>query len=382
MQRKEIYVTILCLAGLAISLVITGCGGKEKYGKYTEEQMQQFELAHQQDLPVPSGDTMVLGIGPETISSDEILAVSEESLAPGARQMNEAAFSNWARPYIQEVIRSKITDILLYQQARKTAPDTIDEMLEKAVDREVARFVASYGNNYALAESKIKEMGMDWQSFKEYQKKLIMTQSYLSTKLKNEKRFSQQQLRDYYDRNKDELFCQKGEVGFSVIEIQPDRLTAEQIADDSDTLAAAKRIAAGLIKDLENGADFAELAKQYHGSMAEFGGRFSPFEPGKCGLRKPYNSLEAPSLQMKVGQVKGPIEIDGRVFVLKLDTLQIGSYDAFEDVQQHIQQQLLFQYKQQQYKELFDEIAMNTDLAEFERFAEFCLRQAYRRWSQ
>lgn len=382
MQQKEIYITALCLAGMVISLIGTGCGSKPQYGKYTEEQMQQFELAQQQDLPAPSGDTMVLGIGSETISSDEILAVSEKTLATGARQMDEAAFSNWARSFIQEVIRSKTTDILLYQQAKKSAPDTIDDMLEKAVDSEVTRFVASYGNNYALAESKIKEMGMDWQSFKAYQKKLIMTQSYISNKLKNEKRFSQQQLRNYYDQNKDELFYQKSEVGFSVIEIQPDRLTPEQIGQEADSLAAAKRIAAELVKQLENGADFAELAKQYHGDLAAIGGKIRPFEPGKSGMREPYNSLETVAVTMKPEQTTGPIEIDGRVFALKLDTLQIGGYTPFEDVQQRIEQQLLFQYRRQQYEELVDTLAKKMDIAETERFTEFCLRQAYRRWSQ
>ena len=196
----------LCLVLLAAVLLCVGCGGKRKYGKYTEEQMQQIGLANKYDLPAPSGNSMVLGVHSETISSDEILAITEQTLKPAAGQMDKAAFNTQARPFVRDIIRGKITDILLYQQARRTAPDTIDDMLEKAVDSEVNRFVASYGNNYALAESKIKEMGMDWRSFKEYQKKMIMTQSYISSTLKDEKRFSQQELRDYYEQNKDKVF--------------------------------------------------------------------------------------------------------------------------------------------------------------------------------
>jgi len=280
------------------------------------------------------------------------------------------------------VIRGKITDILLYQQARRTAPDTIDDMLEKAVDSEITRFVASYDNNYALAERKIKEMGMDWRSFKTYQKKLIMTQSYLSSQLKDKKRFSQRQLRDYYDQNKDEVFCRKGEVGFSLIAIWPEQLTVGQVAEGETLQSAAKRIASELVKDLENGADFAELAKQYHGDLAAIGGKVLPVEPGANAMPEPYNSLEAHAFQMQPTQIEGPIEIDGHLFVLKLDTLQAADCKSFEEVQQLIEQQLLFQHNQQQYKELVNKLVMNTDLAEMDRFTEFCVNQAYRRWGQ
>ena len=76
------------------------------------------------------------------------------------------------------------------------------------------------------------------------------------------------------------------------------------------------------------------------------------------------------------------IEIDGRLFILRLDTLVVANCKSFEEVQQLIKQQLLFQYNQQQYKELVNKLVMNTDLAEMERFTEFCVNQAYKRWGQ
>jgi len=374
----------LCLATvlLAVVLLCIGCNRRNKYGKYTEKQMQQIGLAQKYDLPAPSGNSMVLGIHSETISSDEILDISQKTLQPAAGQMNKDTFSAQARPFVRDIVRGKVTDILLYQQARKTAPDTIDDMLDKAVDGEITRFVASYGNNYALAESKIKEMGMDWRSFKEYQKKMIMTQSYISSTIKEEKRFSHQQLRDFYDQNKDEVFCRKGEVGFSLIAIWPEELTAEQVTEDETLQSAAERIADELVKELESGSDFEELAKHYHGDLAAVGGKVLPMEPGTNAMPEPYNSLETHAIQMQPDQIKGPIEIDGHLFILKLDTLVVADCKSFEEVQQLIKQQLLFQYNQQQYKELVNKLVMNTDLAEMERFTEFCVNQAYKRWGQ
>ncbi len=374
--------TIVTVSLAAVLLLGAGCGNRKKYGKYTEEQMQQIGFANKYDLPAPSGSSMVLGIHSETLTSDEILAITEITLQPAAGQMPEAEFTAQAKPFVRDVIRGKVTDILLYQQARKTAPETIDDMLDKAVDSEINRFVASYGNNYALAESKIKEMGMDWRSFKEYQKKMIMTQSYISSTIKEEKRFSHQQLRDFYDQNKDEVFCRKGEVGFSLIAIWPEELTPEQVAEGETLQSAAERIADGLVKELENGSDFEELAKHYHGDLAAIGGKVLPMEPGTNAMPEPYNSLETHAVQMQPDQIKGPIEIDAHLFILKLDTLVVADCKSFEEVQQLIKQQLLFQYNQQQYKELVDKLVRNTDLAEMERFTEFCVNQAYKRWGQ
>jgi parvulin-like peptidyl-prolyl isomerase len=370
------------MVSLVAALLCVGCGGRKKYGKYNEEQMEKIGLANKYDLPAPSGNSMVLAIHSETISSDDILTIGQKNLEPAAARMDKASFSTEAKPFVRDVVRGKMTDILLYQQARKTAPDTVDDMLEKAVDSEVTRFVASYGNNYALAESKIKEMGMDWRSFKAYQKKLIMTQSYISSTLKDTRRFSQQELRDYYDQNKDEVFCQKGVVGFSLIAIWPEQLTAEQIAEDKTPQSAAKRIAGQLLKDLENDADFAELAKQYHGDLAAIGGKVLPVEPGTNAMPEPYNSLEAEAIGMQTGQISGPIEIDGRLFILKLDSLQIADCKSFDQVQPLIEQQLLFQQNQQQYMELVNKLVANADIAEMERFTEFCVNQAYKRWGQ
>ncbi len=367
---------------LGIVLLCIGCGDKTRYGKYTEEQMEQIGLANKYNLPAPSGNSMVLRVYSETITSEEILAITEQTLQSPAGQMPEDAFVDQAKPLIRDVVRGKITDVLLYQKARQTAPDTIDDMLEKAVESEISRFVASYGNNYALAESKIKEMGMDWRSFKKYQKKLIMTQSYISNTLKKEKRFSQQELRDYYTQNKDKVFCRKGQVGFSLIAIHPEQLSAEQVTEGQTPQAAAKRITDKLIKDLDNGADFAELAKQFHGDLAVIGGKVLPVEPGTNAMPEPYNSLEAHAVQMQTDQIKGPIEINGNLFILKLDMLQDANCKSFNEVKRLIEQQLRFEHNRQQYNELVSKLVMNTDLAEMERFTEFCAKQAYKRWGR
>jgi len=367
---------------LAVMLLAAGCGQREKYGKYTEEQMQQIQFANKYDLPPASGDSMVLGVFSETITSDEILGATQRFLGPVAERMGRTDFVPQARPYVREAVKGKITDILLYQEARKTLPDNIDDMLDNAVETEISKFVASYGNNYALAEEKIKELGMDWRTFREYQQKLILTQSYLSTQLKNEKRFSQQQLQAYYDEHKEELFCSDGQVAFSVIEIHPDKLDSDQVQDGESSQAAAERIGNELVERLERGGDFSELAKAYHGTLAAIGGKVLPVVPGTNALPEPYNALELRAVQMQPEGIDGPIMIDGNVFIVRLDSYDAGGCKKMHEVQDQIVQHLDFQQRQKLYNELVDNLAQKTDLVGLDEFTEFCVRQAYARWGQ
>ncbi|HPC64960.1 MAG TPA: peptidyl-prolyl cis-trans isomerase [Anaerohalosphaeraceae bacterium] len=370
------FLGCLLAAGL---FFYSGCGSKPK-GKFTPEQMRQIPLANKTNLPQATGG-MVLGVYSETVSSEEVLLAVEEYLKPAAAALDEQAFEEKSLPIVRKAIRGKITDILIYREARQKAPENIDDNLDKAVEAETTRFVAGYGNNYALAESKLNEMGMDWRSFRDYQKKMIMIQSYLSSTLKEEKRFSQQQLKEYYEQIKNAQYCRQGRVGFSIIEIRPELLTSQQCAGQTPA-QAAQRIGADLVRQLQEGADFAQLAKQYHGDLAAVGGRMMPVVIGSESLTEPYQSLEKQALQMQPGQIAGPLPLEGRLFILKLDMLETSGCRPFEEVQNEVAQQLQFERRRQQYEAFVNGLIEKANIAQLDRFGAFCVQEAYRRWGQ
>ena len=367
---------------LMATWIVAGCSSKQAQGKFTEEQMQTIPYANKYDLPQATGG-MTLGIDTETITIDEVLGYAEKKLKPYAEQTDRQTFESETLPFIRETIKGKVTDILLYQEARKTVPDNIDDSLEKAVESEISRFVSGYGNNYAVAERAIKQMGMDWKSFRQYQKKLILTQSYISSTLKEEKRFSYRDLLDYYDSVKDEQYIQIGFVEFSIIDIVADKLTNEQVPEGETPDAAARRIVNELLDKLNAGEDFAELATQYsHGPFASQGGKLQPVTTGANSLAEPYATLERQALEMQPGQIEGPVEVEGRLFILRLGKIQHSETKAFSEVQKQIEQQLQFQHRQQQYQEFIKKLILKADIVQLERFAEFCANEAYNRWGR
>ncbi|NLK41526.1 MAG: hypothetical protein GX298_05680 [Planctomycetes bacterium] len=355
-----------------------GCGKKQ--GRFSEEQMQSIPLANRYDLPAASG-AMTMSLYSQTITSEEVLQAVEETLKPAATRLERQAFIGQSLPLIRQVIRSKAADILLYEQARKQAPSNIDEALEKAVEQEIKRFVASYGNNYALAEAGIRKMGMDWRTFREYQKKLILTHSYLSQKLNTPVRFTHRQLIEYYEAVKAEQFCRSGTLQFHAIEIIPDQLAADYIGDGQTAEQAAFELARSLATRAKADEDFEVLARTYsHGPLAKTGGKWLPVTIGAKALPEPYDILEKTALALQPGEVSEPVVHEGRIFIVRLDHKDLGGCKSFAEVQPLIEQQLEFQQRQKQYDEYISELMKQVDKVELEQFALFCAQAAYGRW--
>lgn len=369
------------MLAIAAALWAAGCGGPKK-GKFTEEQMRTFPLANRSELPLATGG-MTISLFSETVTSEEILLAVEERTRPAAEKMDRQAFVAGVMPLMRETVRSKVADILLYHEARKKAPENIDEALDKAVDQEISRFVGSFGNNYALAEADIRRMGMDWRTFREYQKKLIMTHSYLSAKLNTEMRLTHSEMTDYYDKVRDEQFCQRGTLEFHAIDILPDRLSPDRIAQGQSAPDAALQLATDLAARARAGEDFAELARTYsHGPLARSGGKWLPVTIGTEALPAPYDILETAALKLEPGQVSDPLVNADHIFVLKLDRKDMGGCKPFIEVQPLIEQQLLFRHRQEQYEKYVGEMIKQADLLEMEQFAGFCANAAYERWNK
>lgn len=374
----------LCLIAGGLLYPLYGCANKPPQGKYTEEEMLNIPLANRYNLPEPTGG-MTLSVGSQTLTVDDILSIPrlQETLAPLAKRGNLTLYEQQAMNWIRSAVRSKVADMLLYEQARKKAPENIDDLLNAAVKKEVERFIAGYDNNLALAEQALKKMGLDWRSFEEEQKRMIMTQSYLSAEMEEKRTFTRRELLDYYNQVKDEQFSRPGRLQFRLIELIPDQLNPEQIKEGETPSQAARRIAEEIIDKYNHGQDFGELAQEYSkGPLASVGGLWAPVTIGADSLAEPYDILEDHAQEMTVGSVKGPITAGDRLFILRLESITPAVTKSFEEVQDMLKAQLEFQYRNQKYNEMVERIIRQADLVEMERFAEFCMREGYRRWSR
>ena len=126
---------------IPLLLLFTGCGDTKK-PRFTEEQLAEIPIAVEQSLPAPSGG-FVLSVGGETITSAEIVRPLVKQFQPYAQANDYQQFQRMAGPQVEKFVVSRISDILLYNEAKKELGDKIEDALNKAVEGEVRKFIIS-----------------------------------------------------------------------------------------------------------------------------------------------------------------------------------------------------------------------------------------------
>jgi parvulin-like peptidyl-prolyl isomerase len=369
-MRKCAFLTVLVL------LLTYGCGGGSK-PKFTEEELALIPLAQREGLPEASGG-FVLAVGGETITSDEIITEPLlDHFRPIAQKSSFEQFKKQAGPELEQLLATRISNILLYQQAKKEAGTGVDleDALEKATETEVRRFIAGFDGDYARAEQALKQMGMDWRSFREYQKKMILSQDYIRRQLPEYRPITYSELVNCYNEMKGEFFAIPAMITFRLIDIQIPKL--EVTDPNRSRLEQARELAGELVERLQKGEDFGELAKQYsHGHTASFGGLWQPVQPQS--LAKPYDILAAEADKMKPAQIAGPIEAGEHIFIMKLEEKRPKSFEPLENVQKEVEAKIIFDRRKKAVDEFSSKLVQQAALNERNRFIDFCLEKTYR----
>ena len=371
-RTKTISLSCLFLS-IALLLCTVGCAkSKARQGKFSDEEMAAIKTIDPASLPTPSGG-LVLSVNTETITADEIIRSSPlaETLKHNASATNFQNFRKQNSPFIAKTILNKTTDILLYQKAKKTLPDNIDAMLERYVETEMNRFVVAHGGDYARARQAVNDMGMNWKEFRDYQRRLILTQNYISQELPEDKPIAHSEIVARYNQLKEEHFTKNARIKFSLIDINPSRhdLTPE----------AATQKAQQILDEINAGSDFAELAtKHSDGHRAAFGGLWNPVTPGS--LAEPYDILETRAQQMSIGEISGLIETDQRIFIMKLEEKNQAGYLAFEEVQAQLEQQIRIQRRNDEFDKIVSKLLKQADVANMDQFLEYCIATAYNKY--
>ncbi len=367
---------------LIISALLTTCGCEvSNKPNYTDEELEVIPLAQREGLPEASGG-FVLAVGDETISSSEIITEPLlEHYRPIAQKSSLELFKKQAGPDLEQLLETRISNVLLYQQARREAGTATDleDILEKVTESEVRRFITSFDGDYAKAEQALKKMGMDWRSFREYQKKMILSQDYIRKQLPENRSVTYNELVKCYNEMKDEFFATPATITFRLIDIQLPRLTVTD--PNLSRLEQARALANDLMERLRKGEDFGKLARQYsHDHRASFGGLWQPVQP--TSLARPYDILAAEADRLRPGQIAGPIETGGHIFIMKLVGERAKSYEPLENVQKKVEAKILFDQRKKAADEFSAKLIQQVALTERNRFIDFCLGKIYHKCHQ
>ena len=373
-MRKCVFVSVLML------LLIGGC----KNPGLTDAELERRVLTQKIRLVEASGG-FVLMVGGETVTSDEIIAspvelggtfvLPIEYFKPIAQVSELEQFKERARSPLKEILTDKISNILLYQQAKRQAGKNIEEALEKQTDKASREFVMGFGGDQIKADEELEQRGLDWKSFKEYRKRLILTQWYLSSKLSNKKPVTYREMMDCYNEIKDEYFARSAVIQFRLIDIQPARMEMADPNEDRDELA--KKLAYELLARLQSGEDFSELVRQYsHGPMQVFGGLWQPMQPES--LASPYDMLAAEAENIEAGQIASLVITPEHIFIMKLEEKQLAGYEPFVKVQMQVRDKIILDRWNEAVDRVNATLLQQAELSKTDEFIDFCLEKIYK----
>lgn len=360
---------------LVLALLFSGCGDGKK-PRFTEAELAIMPLPQTTGLPTPSGG-YTISVAGETITTKEIVDTYYQYFTKAAQEMEYSEFRKTARPQLQQYVFDKVSNILLYQKARANADDKLDERLKDVVNTEKKRFISSYDGDEIAALEAIRNSGFaDWRDYEDFLKRMILSQSYISsqTEKDEDEPVTYDEILAYYNRVKDDVYIVKPSISFRLIDIIPQRLTIED--PNQSPLDAAKFLASQITEKLDNNADFGELAKQYsHGPWGLLGGLWKPINPES--IASPYDIIVKETENAAIGDIVGPIEIKGHIFIVKLLEKNQLSAVPFEQVQNEIRRQITLDREKKAYDQIGNKLVNQEAIAHMQDFVDFCLLETY-----
>jgi len=378
--RNKLFVVLTILP-----LFIYGCDGGAKPGM-TNAELERIAYAQNIELAETAGNP-VLMVGGETVTSDDIIEspteIGElnisplEYFKPLAQLVNFEVFKERAREPLKKILTDKISHILLYQHAKRQFGENAEESLDKAAESELRKFLLQFGGDEAKADEELKKNRLDQNSFKEQRKRALLIQWYVSSKLRDDRPITYREMKERYEKMKDEYFSRKAMIQFRLIDIQPAKLVVTD--PNEDRMKLAEKIADELLVRLKAGEDFAELAKQSeysHGHMKDFGGLWKPVNPDS--LAPPYDVLAAAAQKTEPNQIAELIKIPEHIFIMKLEQKQSAGYEPFENVQEYVRKAVLFDRENEILDKLNTIVQQQADLGQTDEFIDYCLEKIHR----
>ncbi len=369
---------VLCFSAL---LLAGGCG--EKSATLTDAELEQIAITEKIQTVEKAGG-LVLVVGGDTITSDEVLSASSdrygetktvvELLKPIAKDNDPNRFRELAKGPLRDVVLGRISGVLLYQRAKREVGKNATEALDTMAEKELRKYVLKYGGDEAKADEALRAMGMDRKKFKEEHKKLVITQSYIASKLSYKRPVTYGELVEYYEKHKNELFHREAKLKFRLIDIDILKVPVKSL--DENRVEAARKLGEELAKRARAGEDFAKLAEEYsHDYRRAFGGLWPEVQPDS--FAEPYTALAEMAEQVNPGEIAGPVETVGHIFLMKLEGKQSVGYEPLEKVQGQVNERILADRQNEAVRKLNDRLLREAAIGETDEFIDFCLNKIY-----
>ncbi len=298
---KQSKVMLVSLS-LAVSVGCTGQNEKEtkEVKSETAPQVTQLQKTETKKIEDTWGflPDVVVSVGTETVTKEQFIKDITQAMKMNRMMqgLQGDKLKSFAKNVAIQMVDRMVMTVLAEKSGYKGSPEMVlknfDEMLKKIPAQQVEMF-----------KKQLKSQGKTIESYREEVKNkkdaqaMLAIDNFVKEKIVPTIEVSDDKIQKFYDDNKTKYFLTKEKIKASHILITPEgakRGDLSGVTDEAKKVAETK--AKDLLKQLKNGANFAELAKANSacpskakgGSLGEFGrGQMDPtFEKVSLALKE------------------------------------------------------------------------------------------------
>lgn len=286
--------------------------------------------------PLGEGVAAVIGrvvveVNGEPIYSQKVLGPIEPDLAARAKEADPETFKKLAAREIKSQIDSLIRAALEVAAARKNLSAQDLAMAEQRTMIWRQEQITQAGGSVELARQKAAAEGISFEEKVQDEYRANIVRFFYAKKIFPRVQVRAEDMRRYYDRNKDKEFTDRAAIGFRLIKVD-----IKKVGDRSMALSKADELVARARK----GEDFATLAREYNDDsrLRGNGGDMGMIDRGAFAKAEVENAL----WKAGPGEVVGPVEDAGAFYIAKVEQKKDGRVRSFdeESVQDDIREKL------------------------------------------
>jgi peptidyl-prolyl cis-trans isomerase C len=303
--------------------------------------------------PAVSPDEVIVTVDDVAITEGEVaeridIRIEQMKKRGMPQEMVDSQKADMRDPFLQGLI----LETLLNNELKKAG---IAEVSPERVDAEIEKLAKLQNTTMEEMVKMLESNGQSLDDMKKYYTKVLTYRDLLKAKRGDEMNVTDEDAKAYYDSNQ-RLYAVPERVRASHILISPDK--SDPNADPNQTKAAAKAKAEDILKQIKDGADFAELAKANSSCpSASSGGDLNFF--GRGQMAKPF---EDAAFALQVGQISDVVETQFGFHIIKLTDRQEAKTTSFEEARADIIEKLQSQKENQVGGEYVEELRSKAEI--------------------
>lgn len=267
-------------------------------------------------------------------------------------EITESAVQKLIGPELEKIAQqaSKLPPLVAEQYRKQLREDALEQLIRRQLlDEKIAEAnititeddVMNQINEIASAQKMsledfkktIEQYGRNFEEVKEDFRKMLSRNKFMEAQWAGKIDVTEENAKKYYDENK-KRFDVPEQIRTSHILIKFE--LADPNADPNEAKATAKAKAQGLLQQIKDGADFAELAKAHSACpSAPKGGDLGFFPRGETTPQ-----FEKVAFGLEIGQISDVVETEYGYHVIKVTDHKDASVVSFEQAKDDITKQL------------------------------------------